>query len=692
MANISLYVSGQTELTDVTEFFQKRLLGEGETPIAFFDGVFYESHQERVGNIVYQDYLIYTDKALYLWARGSSKDYLDRFNLGAVSVNSRNKDSAFATLNLKIRREEKEPVYVIFDMVEIREAETIVKLHTIVESTIEDYLGVNYRQEIPDDTADRILEGARKYCPPRNLSIPLESPQMPISDAGIGYGQDLLEQYKASIGYNPNQDPQQQGAPSGARQHAGMGPQDAIRSGIESMLPTDPASLKKIADQIKNMVGDAPFKLRDQVMKDLQHVPGDVATVLTALNELLSNIAGNPLAEKFVMNAIKTAVVNDGVLGSLTKIIKLTSGSGKKPARPAAAPSQDEQPSGRAGNSGMNDDPDDDTTIRRKKISIKDDDDRRAYDPFADNDDPIVSRENRQQASRARTPFDDDFDADSDVKRKKISIKMDDDDGSGDNEIARKLMSYDETERDQAAPSTRDIPESDPVAIDSGIRRKKLSIKAEEGSGSEAEIARKLMSYDEAARHGERSGTPFDVLDSPAEDTAARMVVPEPSRKKIRIKAESENEDGNGTEAGIASKLMSYDEESRSGENSGQSAGVSDSPVDLAPLSLATPESRREKIKISTPEPDEFSIPEDIVFAAMRESESDDRSNEYMTIESDDPAQKPVSDKDPERTLRKSGNAGIGVPAGTLPRKKGVKDSGDESEGDKHLVTVKITP
>ncbi|HWR01766.1 MAG TPA: hypothetical protein VN371_07850 [Chlorobaculum sp.] len=692
MANISLYVSGQTELSDVTEFFQKRLLGEGETPIAFFDGVFYESHQERVGNIVFQDYLIYSDKALYLWARGSSKDYLDRFNLGAVSVNSRNKDSAFATLNLKIRREEKEPVYVIFDMVEIREAETIVKLHTVVESTIEDYLGVNYRQEIPDDTADRILEGARKYCPPRNLSIPLESPQIPVSDAGIGYGQDLLEQYKASIGYNPNQDPQQQGRPSGARQPAGMGPQDAIRGGIESMLPTDPASLKRIADQIKNMVGDAPFKLRDQVMKDLQHVPGDVATVLTALNELLSNIAGNPLAERFVMNAIKTAVVNDGVLGSLTKIIKLTSGSGKKPARPAAAPSQEEQPPGRSNNSNLHDDPEDDTTIRRKKISVKDDDERQVYDPFADNDDPIVSRENRQQTSRAKTPFDADFDDDSEIKRKKISIKMDDDDGSGANEIARKLMSYDESERDHTASSTGELPVIEEPVADPVVRKKKLSIKAEEGSGAEAEIARKLMSYDEAARHGESSEPSFETSGSPVEGTPAREAVPETSRKKIRIKAESEAGDGNGTEAGIAGKLMSNDEESRAEGNSVQSPGVSGSPVDPVTASQHTVESPRKKIKISAPEPEAFSIPEDIVFAALRESEPDDRSNEYMTIESDDPVQKPVPDKDSEPALRKSGNAGKGGPAGTLPRKNGVKDGGDESDGDKHLVTVKITP
>ncbi|HWQ26919.1 MAG TPA: hypothetical protein VN367_09100 [Chlorobaculum sp.] len=613
-------------------------MGEGETPIAFFDGVFYESHQERVGNIVYQDYLVYTDKAIYLWARGSTKDYLDRFNLGAVSVNSRNKDSAFATLNLKIRREEKEPVYVIFDMVEIREADTIVKLHTVVESTIEDYLGVNYRQEIPQDTATRILQAARKYCPPRSLSIPLEAPQVPISDAGIGYGQDLLEQYKASIGYSLDQDPQQQArAASGARQPGGPGPQDAIRGGIESLLPTDPASLKRIADQIKNLVGDAPFKLRDQVMKDLQHVPGDVATVLTALNELLSNIAGNPLAERFVMNAIKTAVVNDGVLGSLTKIIKLTSGGGKKPAKPAGAPSQEDHASDRAGSPGMQDDTDsDDTTIRRKKISVRDDEPRSPFDPFEDNGDVISSRENRPQNSRPRPAMDDDSDADSGGQRKKIAIKMDDDDGSNGNEIARKLMSYDESEREQPIGSIQDSianAPAEPETADSGIRKKKLSIKAEAGSGAEADIARKLMSYDEAARHADNPGLSSGINESRAEETPEPQEIQEPRRKKIQIKAEE-------------------------------------------------------------PEAEEFSIPEDIVFSAMGEIAVDERpdASEYMTIESDDSISKSNTEKEPERPRLPIVNIGLGIQAESVAHKKGLKDGGDDPEVDKHSVTVKITP
>jgi|GEM_PF-159510 len=725
MANISLYISGQTELSDVSEFFQKQLIGEGETPIAFFDGVFYESHQERVGNIVYQDYLVYSDKALYLWARGATKDYLDRFSLGAVSVNSRNKDTAFATMNLKIRRENKEPVYVIFDMVEIREADMIVKLQTVVESIIEDYLGVNYRQEIPQDTANRIYQAARNICPPKTLSIQFETPQVPVPDAGIGYGQDLLEQYRASTGHGAQPQPPYQppGSSYGApRPHAGMGPQDAMR-GLESMLPTDPASLKRIADQIKNMVGDAPFKLRDQVMKDLQHVPGDVATVLSALNELLANIAGNPHAERFVMNAIRTAVVNDGVIGSLGKIIKMTgfgSGSGKKSSKP---PAQDDRSSSRSRNTPIHEESDDDSsTIRRKKISIKDDDDHSADDLFVGNDEPITSREHRSPVSRPAPPSDD-FDSASGGRRKKLSIRMEDD-----NEIARKLMSYDESEREPSRPAPASAPVPEPsngsVSDASTGRRKKLAIKAEDGSGAEAEIARKLMSYDEAARgsvgssmSGISSGNSVDdEVEEPERPVRKKIQIrPEPEaeasmesgfmnepeaepeipvRKKIQIRPEAEaevsmesgfmNEPEAEPEIPVRKKIQIRPE--AEAEASMESGFVSEPEAEpeipvrkkIRIEAEADPETEvsmesgfvsepvepvREEIRIELESEEEFDIPEEVVLAAFGESEQTQRSNdsaEYMTIESDDPVQQAVSEKKSEQQRHTSGKAGRG--------------------------------
>ncbi|MEI7824795.1 MAG: hypothetical protein WCI01_05810 [Chlorobiaceae bacterium] len=432
MANLSLYVSAQTEQGDVVEFFQKGLIHAGEHPIAFFEGVFYESHQERVGNIAFQDYLIYTDKAVYFWARGSNKDYLDRFNLGSVTVNSRNKDNDFATLNFKVRREEKEPVYVIFDMVELLEAELITRLHTVIESIVEEHLGLDYRKSIPDDVSFLILRNARNICVPRPIS--LRAAADPAQrESPIGYGQDLLEQYKASIGY-PADERGQPGMPlPGAAQgdeynQDGFGPADLIK-GIEQLLPTDPASLKKIAGSIKELIGDAPFKIRDQVKSDLQHVPG----MLTALNELLNSIADNPQAERFVLNIVKTAVKNDGVIGSVSKLLKLSSNfsdSAKKRAqRPSpkgeSAGSEDELQQDQSRDADI----DNDTVFRKRSIHIKSDDEATPNEDCFSSE--SFAGELKNTISAASGPSEvslNGMEGDAVPKRRSISVKSHDED------------------------------------------------------------------------------------------------------------------------------------------------------------------------------------------------------------------------------------------------------------------------
>lgn len=462
MGNISTYVSGHTELTDVSEFFQKQLLSPGERPIAFFDGVFYESHQERVGNIVYQDYLIYSDRAVYLWARGATKDFLDRFPLGAVTINSRNKDSDFATLNLRIRRESKEPVYVIFDMVEIDEAEKISTLHTIIESTIENYLGSNFRDEIPDDVASSIYSTAQATCPPRSIALGGPSAgegSVPGPDSNIGYGQDLLEQYKASIGYPPGAGARpgaasSQGAAAGG--YAGSNAAQEAMKNLEGVLPTDPESLKRVAANLKGMIGDAPFKFRDQVMKDLQHIPNDVATVLTAVNELISNISDNPQAEKFVMNAIQTAVKNDGIIGSFGKLLKLSSSfgpMGKKPQSSGGGSSSGKEDSGSFGGSG------DDTVIRRKKIKIQTEG-QPSSGP--DNDDILKDAVGNMDLPSG-------VDDDAVVQRKRIRVKIDD-------SVRSPLTTGPDPE-----PRKEDISGEQPHEHQSpSVRSRKIGIKAEE--------------------------------------------------------------------------------------------------------------------------------------------------------------------------------------------------------------------
>jgi hypothetical protein len=520
MATISLYVSGQTELNDVTEFFQKNLMNAGEHPVAFFDGVFYESHQERVGNIVFQDYLVYTDKAVYLWARGANKDYLDRFNLGSVSVNSRNKDSDFATLNLKIRREEKEPVYVIFDMVEIQEAELITRLHTVIESAIEDVLGVNYRKEIPDPVAARVLHAARNICPSQPFSISIPEGPAVHQDSSIGYGQDLLEQYKASIGYGQEEQeyPQNQRKQASPAQHVHNPAAEAMR-GLENILPADPAALKRIASSIKDMVGDAPFKLRDQVMKDLQHVPGDVATVLTALNELLANIAGNPQAERFVMTAITTAVRNDGVLGSIGKMLKLTTGFGPGGGRkqaPKHASGSDrhsrDDDSGSQDRRPSFDDDDDGSTIRRKKISIKDDSASGGSGMFTGDlpDDEGLP----MPGDRNRRATDSDEDAESGIKRKKISIKADDSAASA---LVRDMMVMDTPPGDEPKVPVQDKQAANDVPSGTEVRRKKIKIVADDAGVPEDALAPKSGSVAENPVQRRKVAV---VVDTPGEEVS----------------------------------------------------------------------------------------------------------------------------------------------------------------------------
>jgi hypothetical protein len=486
MANLSLYISGQTEQNDVAEFFQKGLMNAGENPIAFFDGVFYESHQERVGNIAFQDYLIYSDKAVYLWARGSSKDFLDRFDLGSVSVNSRNKDHDFATVNLKVRREGKEPVYVIFDMVELREAELIVRLHTVIESIIEQYMGLNYRSSLPDEVSYHILHSSRSICIPRAISLRLDAPGQAQQQSNIGYGQDLLEQYKATMGYAAQEKPQQPAGYPSSQPHPGVQPQaggdqfpeafspNDVFKKLESMLPGEPGAIKKVADSLMDMIGEVPMKLRDQFKSDMQHVPG----MLSALNELLTNISDNPQAERFVMNIVKTAVRNDGMFGSVGKLIKISSNFASPPKKKTVKPSQ-------KGSGTIQDEPghhertdaddDFDRPVKRKKITIKNDEPHPMHPDIFGNDDEDVAPLRESRPAKETVPSFDDSDDVPAVRRKKISVQAPEEEVPA---LVKHMMSTDDDTPDAPLPEPRDVEmpavnqvgNGQPVAVSRKIR------------------------------------------------------------------------------------------------------------------------------------------------------------------------------------------------------------------------------
>ncbi|NTV44955.1 MAG: hypothetical protein HGB11_00130 [Chlorobiales bacterium] len=250
MATISIYAAKHAEKAHIQEFFIRNLLRSSERPLAIFDGFFYEAKHERVGGLSFQDYLVFSDKSVYFWARGAQKDYLDRFELGAVSFTSKQKDKEISTLNITVNRKGKEPVFLIFDLIPSEDAEKIIMLHVLVETTLEEQLGKDYWGEIPDDVAEKIYEIGMETCPPSQIELvePQQAYQQPptagspfSSSSGIGsqpsqnpfgsmfgggsnggggsigYGQNLLEQFKAAnafSGYRDTQNPGPQQQPS----------------------------------------------------------------------------------------------------------------------------------------------------------------------------------------------------------------------------------------------------------------------------------------------------------------------------------------------------------------------------------------------------------------------------------------------------------------------------------------------
>jgi hypothetical protein len=175
MSEISLYTGSHTDLAHVREFFEKQLLQQGEEALAVFDGVFYEAKNERVGGLAFHDYLVFSDKAVYLWARGVQKDYLDRFNLGAVSFRSKETEEDFSTVDLTIQRAEgKDPIYLIFDLVPKNEAAKLMQLHTALELALESGVGKNFLGDIPSDTAKVLRQTSLELLPTKKFNFAAE--------------------------------------------------------------------------------------------------------------------------------------------------------------------------------------------------------------------------------------------------------------------------------------------------------------------------------------------------------------------------------------------------------------------------------------------------------------------------------------------------------------------------------------
>ncbi len=332
MSEVKLYAAAHADPAHIREFFEKNLLRENETPIAFFDGIFYAAKNERVGGLAFHDYLIFSDQSVYLWARGIHKDYLDRFPLGIISASAKQTEEGVAAINLTIMQKGKDPIHLIFDLVPADEAEKIIALHFAIESEIEQTVGRGFDTDLPKEVAEKLVKIAHKHLPPKTFLIADRlasgapaTPRTEIYNGTMFYGDDLLaqlRQYRQGSD-KPRYDNQNRYSAE-FLQHEPRGrfvPPTPDLTSLFSKL--DMVSLKRAEAIAKDILNNIPEQYREQAQKDLAQMPERLKESLNALNELITNLAENPQAQHVVIETIATAVKNDGILGTLLKAVNL---------------------------------------------------------------------------------------------------------------------------------------------------------------------------------------------------------------------------------------------------------------------------------------------------------------------------------------------------------------------------------
>jgi hypothetical protein len=387
MSEVKLYAAAHTDLAHIREFFEKNLLRENETPIAFFDGTFYAAKNERVGGLAFHDYLIFSDQSIYLWARGIHKDYLDRFPLGVVSASAKHTDEGFAAINLTISLKDKEPIALIFDLVPTDEAEKIVALHFAIESEIEQAVGKKFEQDLPKEVTEKLIDIAYKNLPFKTIVIPdkltpntqpppeqTQPPRVEFHHNTMFYGDDMLSRIKRYREGNDKEFQQTYGHKSGHNGYSAEFLQNEPRGRFKPPTPDfegmfsklDMVSLKRAEAITKDLLSNIPEQYREQAKKDLAQMPERLKESFNAFNELLTNLAENPQVQNVVIQTIATAVKNDGILGAMIKAMSLV----QQTATRATSPEGFSTP---APTEGGEDTPQADAppTERKKKIKIR---------------------------------------------------------------------------------------------------------------------------------------------------------------------------------------------------------------------------------------------------------------------------------------------------------------------------------
>jgi hypothetical protein len=96
------YIGKHVERKHVEEFFGWHR-ESNEIVIAIVDGIIFDAQGKRVGGMTLHDYLILTDQALILWARGLQSDVMDRLDHSGISLKTKSVDALHGEISLHLQ-------------------------------------------------------------------------------------------------------------------------------------------------------------------------------------------------------------------------------------------------------------------------------------------------------------------------------------------------------------------------------------------------------------------------------------------------------------------------------------------------------------------------------------------------------------------------------------------------------------
>ncbi len=146
---VNFFMGTNSSAKHLEEALRQQIIAPSEHLLGFFDGVFFDANNKRVGGLALHDYLIVTDQRITMWARDQFKDYVDHFPLADCFIKqSEQKDFLHGRIKLGLvvpdndedEPEEANQVEVTFDLVPVADLKQISGLIDVFGSLHRDMI------------------------------------------------------------------------------------------------------------------------------------------------------------------------------------------------------------------------------------------------------------------------------------------------------------------------------------------------------------------------------------------------------------------------------------------------------------------------------------------------------------------------------------------------------------------------